>query len=109
MLTYTFSRSDASFGNNHVFNQTIFDETRVYWTGPTLDANMLANSKVARQLGSKAFNPNYTFTSTIENFSLGELVAPIVAFGDSDAVTANRTLVEYWIREFDLHRIFSLH
>ncbi|KAI0101413.1 Cloroperoxidase [Hypoxylon sp. NC0597] len=90
------SRSDAFFGNNHVFNETIFNETKVYWTAPVLDANMLANGKVARQLNSKAFNPNYTFTSTIEAFSLGEVSAPIVAFGDMEAATVNKTLVEYF-------------
>ncbi|KAI2768199.1 hypothetical protein F4815DRAFT_498181 [Daldinia loculata] len=90
------SRSDAFFGNNHVFNETIFNETKVYWTGEILDANMLANGKVARQLSSKAFNPNYTFTSTVESFSLGEVSAPIIAFGDLEAVTVNRTLVEYF-------------
>ncbi|KAI1412130.1 Cloroperoxidase [Hypoxylon sp. FL1857] len=90
------SRSDAFFGNNHIFNETIFNETKVYWTGPVLDANMLANGKVARQINSKAFNPNYTFTSTVESFSLGEVSAPIVAFGDLQAATVNRTLVEYF-------------
>ncbi|KAI1653497.1 Cloroperoxidase [Daldinia decipiens] len=92
------SRSDTFFGNNHVFNESIFNETKAYWTGEILDANMLANSKVARQLSSKAFNPNYTFTSTIEGFSLGEVSAPIVAFGDLQAATVNRTLVEYFFR-----------
>ncbi|OLN86587.1 putative sterigmatocystin biosynthesis peroxidase stcC 8 [Colletotrichum chlorophyti] len=92
------SRTDAFFGNNHVFNQTIFDETRVYWTKDILDADQLANSKVARQISSKAFNPNYTFTATTENFSLGEVAAPIIAFGDIDAGTVNRTLVEYFFQ-----------
>ncbi|KAI5859425.1 Cloroperoxidase [Durotheca rogersii] len=92
------SRTDAAFGYNHIFNQTIFNQTRVYWTGEILDADMLANSKVARQLHSKAFNPDHTFTPTIENFSLGEVSAPIVAFGDFPSVTVNRTLVEYFLR-----------
>jgi hypothetical protein len=34
--------------------------TKAYWTGPILDAEMLANSKVARQINSKAHNPTYT-------------------------------------------------
>ncbi|KAH8892745.1 Cloroperoxidase [Thozetella sp. PMI_491] len=92
------SRSDAFFGNNHVFNQTIFDQTRVYWTAETLDANMLANGKVARQIESKAFNPNYTFTSNTEQFSLGEVAAPVIAFGDMETVHVNRTLVEYFFQ-----------
>ena len=93
------SRLDAFFGNNHVFNSDIFDETRSYWTGPVLDADMLANGKLARQVTSKAFNPNYTFTSTTEAFSLGEVAAPIIAFGDMKAGTVNRTLVEYFFGE----------
>ncbi|KAI1747061.1 Cloroperoxidase [Xylaria castorea] len=92
------SRSDAYFGNNHVFNETVFDETMRYWVGPVLDANMIANSKVGRQLSSKAFNPTYRFTSITEEFSLGEVVAPVIAFGDTEAVTVNRTLVEYFFK-----------
>lgn len=73
----------------------MFDETKSYWTEPTLTAQMLANSKLARQITSRALNPNYTFTSSIENFSLGELAAPIIAFDDLQKGLVNRTLVEY--------------
>jgi hypothetical protein len=90
------SRSDAYFGNNHIFNQTIFDETRRYWVGPIVNANMLASSKIARQVSSKAFNPTYTFTSNTEEFSLGEVAAPVIAFGDLNTVTVNKSLVEYF-------------
>ncbi|CCF47569.1 hypothetical protein CH063_04203 [Colletotrichum higginsianum] len=90
------SRTDAFFGSNHIFNQTIFDESRAYWTKDILDADQLANSKIARQINSKAFNPNYTFTATVENFSLGEVAAPIIAFGNMTAGTVNKTLVEYF-------------
>ena len=96
------SRLDAFFGNNHVFNQEIFDETRSYWTGPVLNANMLASGKLARQVTSKAFNPDYTFTSTTEAFSLGEVATPIIAFGDMKAGTVNRTLVEYFFGKYQL-------
>ncbi|GAB1198590.1 hypothetical protein BDV37DRAFT_277155 [Aspergillus pseudonomiae] len=94
--TFFTLRTDAYFGNNHVFNETIFEETKKYWTGPTLDANMLANSKLARQVSSKAYNPTYTFTSSMEQFSLGEVAAPIIAFGDIQNGKVNRTLVEYF-------------
>lgn len=57
---------------------------------------MLANSKVARQLTSKAFNPTYVFTTLTEEFSLGEVIAPIIAFGDLVSYKVNRTLVEYF-------------
>ncbi|RKU41834.1 hypothetical protein DL546_004730 [Coniochaeta pulveracea] len=90
------SRSDAFFGNNHVFNQTVFDETRRFWTSSVLDPNQLANSKIARQISSKAFNPTYTFTSSTEQFSLGEVAAPVIAFGDVFTGAVNRDLVEYF-------------
>ncbi|KAF2176943.1 Cloroperoxidase [Zopfia rhizophila CBS 207.26] len=89
------SRSDAFFGSNRAFNQTIFNETRRYWTAPTLDIKMLANAKLARQIESRAFNPNYTFTSLAESFSLGEVSSFVVMFGDIQAGTANRSFVEY--------------
>lgn len=48
---------------------------------------------------SKAFNPEYRFTETVMHFSLGEMAAPFIAFGDLEAATVNRTLVEYFFRE----------
>lgn len=57
---------------------------------------MLANGKVARQINSKAFNPTYTFTAMMEEFSLGEVAAPIIAFGDMKSGRVSRALVEYF-------------
>ncbi|KAL4948904.1 Chloroperoxidase [Aspergillus filifer] len=91
------SRADAYFGSNHIFNATIFAQTQHFWTDKnTLTAAMLANSKIARQVISKAFNPNYTFTDTTENFSLGEVAAPIIVFGDMEEGTVERNFVEYF-------------
>jgi hypothetical protein len=64
-----------------------------------MTAEMLANSKIARQIESKAFNPTYRFTAETENFSLGEMAAPIIAFGNIDNGEVNRTLVEYFFCE----------
>ncbi|KAK1140900.1 hypothetical protein N8T08_009773 [Aspergillus melleus] len=100
------SRTDAFFGSNHIFNRTIFDESRAYWIEPVLTAQMLANSKLARQINSRATNPNYTFPKMTEEFSLGEIAAPIIAFGDIESGTVNRSLVEYFFENerlpFDL-------
>ncbi|KAH6710774.1 Chloroperoxidase [Leptodontidium sp. 2 PMI_412] len=87
------SRSDALFGNNHVFNQSVFDTTIAFWTKETLDANQLAMGKVFRQVVSKATNPEYKFTANVENFSLGELAAPILIFGDIASGTCNRAMI----------------
>ncbi|EEY23434.1 conserved hypothetical protein [Verticillium alfalfae VaMs.102] len=92
------TRTDDFLGSNHIFNQTVFDETRSYWTGDVIDATMLANSKIARQVTSRATNPTYTFTSTMEQFSIGEVAAPIIGLGDMEAATVSRAFVEYWIQ-----------
>ncbi|KAH8204654.1 hypothetical protein TruAng_001129 [Truncatella angustata] len=104
--TYFTLRSDAYFGNNHVFNQSVFDTTKAYWTSETVTPTMLANGKLFRQIESRSSNPNYTFTTRTEAFSLGEVSAPIVAFGDLDMGTVNRTLVEYFFES--VGRMLSL-
>lgn len=95
LLTLHASRSDAYFGNNHVFNQTVFDRSKAYWTAPVLNVDMLANSKIARQIESKAYNPTYTYPEKTDMASLLEMAAPIVVFGDSSTGTVARDLVEY--------------
>lgn len=57
---------------------------------------MLANAKLARQIESRAFNPNYTFTSLAESFSIGEISSFVAVFGNLQTNTANRTLLEYF-------------
>lgn len=71
-----------------------------------LDAKMLANGKVARQVSSRAYNPTYKFTSNTEAFSVGEVSAPIVAFGDMEAATVKRELVEYFFGKFRIADTF---
>ncbi|PSK45369.1 hypothetical protein B9Z65_2509 [Elsinoe australis] len=90
------SRSDFYFGNQFEFNQTVYDTTKEYFTDETLDRFQLANARMFRMLQSKAFNPTYKFTNVTEGFSVGELLAPVVAFGDKRAVTTPRALVNYF-------------
>lgn len=95
------SRADAHFGNNYVFNQTVFDRSREYWTAPTLTVEMLANSKLAREVESRAFNPTYSFPNRTNEASLLELAAPIAAFGDPDGGTLRRDFLEYFFGKRD--------
>lgn len=90
------SRTDAAFGNNHVFNQTVFDTSKGWWTDETVTAEQLAHSKIFRQLVSRASNPDYTFSASTEEFSLGEVAAPIIVFGDTKAGTVAKELVVYF-------------
>lgn len=93
------SRSDDYFGNNHLFNQSIFDSSRKWWPEEIITAKQLAHSKIYRQLESRSTNPEYRFTESTEEFSLGEVAAPIIVFGDMAAGTVERSKVEYFFRE----------
>ncbi|KAL4869877.1 hypothetical protein BDV12DRAFT_184841 [Aspergillus spectabilis] len=90
------SRLDAYFGNPQPFSPSVFAQTRKYWTGSTVTAAMLANSKVARQLDSKAFNPEYSYTETVDQTSLSEVGGPILVFGDVEKGTVDREVMEYF-------------
>ncbi|POS77613.1 hypothetical protein DHEL01_v204005 [Diaporthe helianthi] len=90
------SRSDAFFGNNHVFNQSVFDTSTVWWTTDIITPVQMANSKLARQITSRAYNPDYIFTKTTEEFSLGEVAAPFIVFGSLQNPTVEKKLVTYF-------------
>ncbi|KAM3443364.1 hypothetical protein MY4824_000667 [Beauveria thailandica] len=94
--TFFTLRTDAYFNPNQVFNQTIFDGTKTWWTDESLSPLMLANSKLARQLESRRDNPEYKFTAGTEEFSLGELAAPVIAFGNLCNGEVSRALVTYF-------------
>ncbi|RAH55983.1 peroxidase [Aspergillus piperis CBS 112811] len=89
------SRQDAFFGDNHDFNQTIFDETRSYWTSPIIDVKQAALSRQARVNTSMATNPNYTMSELGASFSYGETAAYIIVLGDKENGLVNRSRVEY--------------
>jgi hypothetical protein len=57
---------------------------------------MLANGKLFRQIESRSTNPKYTFTNKTDAFSLGEVSAPIIVFGDMESGTVSRGFVEYF-------------
>jgi hypothetical protein len=56
---------------------------------------MIANSKIARQIKSKAFNPTYYYPERIETLALGEMAAPFVTLGDKENVLMDRAIFEY--------------
>ncbi|PWY91289.1 Cloroperoxidase [Aspergillus sclerotioniger CBS 115572] len=89
------SRQDFYFGDNHDFNQTVFDETRSYWIAPLIDFNAAAHARLARVNTSMATNPTYTESETGHAFSYGESAAYMIVFAEGSE-TANRSWVEYF-------------
>ncbi|KJZ72887.1 hypothetical protein HIM_07650 [Hirsutella minnesotensis 3608] len=90
------SRSDDYFGNSHVFNQTVFDTTKAFWTSPVLDINMMASGRLARVEASNATNPTFHFPQLSVVTSLGESALLFMALGDADKVTVPKAYLEYF-------------
>ncbi|RYP66388.1 hypothetical protein DL769_006050 [Monosporascus sp. CRB-8-3] len=89
------SRVDFYFGNPQPFNQTVFAQTRSYWTTPIIDVQQAANARWARVETSNATNPNFTLSTLGERFSYGESAAYIVILGNKITGTVPRDWVEY--------------
>lgn len=95
------SRQDAYFGDNHDFNQTIFDETRSYWPHPIIDIHAAARSRQARVNTSISTNPTYNMSELGLDFSYGETAAYILILGDKYSGRVNRSWVEYLFGKFN--------
>jgi len=89
------SRGDFYFGDDHSFNQTIFDETRSYWTGSVINVQKAANARLARVKTSNATNPTFSLTPLGTQFSFGETAAYILVLGDRVSGTVAKMRVEY--------------
>lgn len=89
------SRVDYYFGNPQPFNQTIFDQTRSYWTSDIIDVQQAANARLARVIDSNTTNPTYSMSDLGEAFSYGESGAYIIVLGDKTSGTVSKRVVEY--------------
>lgn len=88
------SRQDIFFGNNLVFNETIFNQTRSHWQD-TIDVQQAAVARLSRLQTSNETNPEFGFTKIGTQFSVGESAAYIIVLGDKTTRTVNKTVVEY--------------
>ncbi|KAI2621495.1 Chloroperoxidase [Hypomontagnella submonticulosa] len=90
------SRVDAYFGNQAIFNKTVFDQTRSYWKGPIIDLNESVRARLARLETSNATNPTFTLSPLAKSFGLGEIAAYIAVLGDITSATAVKARIEYF-------------
>ncbi|KAH9897503.1 Cloroperoxidase [Xylariomycetidae sp. FL2044] len=88
------SRVDAHFGDAGPFNQTIFDQTRQFWTGETVTVQMAANARAARELVSMVENPEYSLSGRAAAFSSGEGGGYLMIMGRGVSGEAPKAWVE---------------
>lgn len=90
------SRSDAYFGSTLAFNQSIFDQTKSYWTGKIITLKMAAKARLERIRTSQATNPTYSMSALAESFGLGESAAYVVVLGDKKTATVKRSWAQWF-------------
>ncbi|RMZ71389.1 sterigmatocystin biosynthesis peroxidase stcC [Pyrenophora seminiperda CCB06] len=92
------TRADAALGNNHLFNEAIFQSSRRHWTAETVTVDMMATTTVQRQIESKVTNRNCDLSDDKINSCVGQASVPITVFGDLQQATVRRSVLEYWFR-----------
>lgn len=90
-----YSRGDAYFGDDHSFNQTIFDQTKSYWKGSIINYQNAADAFAARVRTSKATNPEFSLTSQRLLMGAGASGLFTVVFGKPGAGVVEKS----WIVE----------
>ncbi|KNG91599.1 hypothetical protein ANOM_000168 [Aspergillus nomiae NRRL 13137] len=89
------SRGDFYFGDNHSFNQTLFDQAKSYWTEPLIDLHAGARARLARINTSKATNPTFDLSGSRLRFSYAQTATYLLVFGDKVSATVNTSWIEY--------------
>ncbi|KAI3324324.1 Cloroperoxidase [Xylariaceae sp. AK1471] len=74
------SRADAYWGDAISFNQSIFDQTKVYWTDSIVDLESAAMARLARLKFSNETNP--TFSTPNVYASTGETSVLMLTFSN---------------------------
>lgn len=90
------SRADAALGNNHLFNEKVFQSSSRHWTDETVTVDMMANTTVQRQAESHVKNRDCDLSMTRVNSCIGQAGVPITVFGNIEAATVRRSVLEYW-------------
>ncbi|KAI0017561.1 Cloroperoxidase [Xylariomycetidae sp. FL0641] len=98
------SRADWNLGSNYLFNETVYAETRSYWTTPNITLQQAADAQAARLNTSQATNPAFSMSNLGANFALGESAGYMLVFsnpGSKDPLNLNAS--REWVEYFFTH------
>ncbi|TQN70333.1 putative sterigmatocystin biosynthesis peroxidase stcC, partial [Colletotrichum shisoi] len=88
------SRNDIYFGDNHSFNQTIWESVASHFTEPTISISTAAKARKARLQDAASVNPEFTLTADGAQFSFIETALYLSVFGNLDNGDANTEWVK---------------
>ncbi|KAJ4295089.1 hypothetical protein N0V90_007098 [Kalmusia sp. IMI 367209] len=91
----SFSRADFIWGDNYSLNKTVWEQTRSFWKGDTIDVEEFGKAANARYTTSKATNRDFYFPQV-------EIIGAAMSFmtnvlGDAVAGTVPTRFVDEWI------------
>ncbi|KAH6874442.1 Chloroperoxidase [Thelonectria olida] len=84
------SRNDVYFGDNHSFNQTIFDTVASHFNQSTISIQTAATARKERLQAAAAVNPEFSLSAEMTRFSFIETALYLSIFGnveDGNAIT----------------------
>ncbi|KAK7957724.1 Cloroperoxidase [Apiospora saccharicola] len=91
------SRPDAFFSSHQdVFDPAVFAETRSHWPDPVINVRQAAAARLGRMRTSNRTNPAFELNQAGAPASVAETAVYIIAFGDIEAGTVRREVVEYF-------------
>lgn len=93
--TFINSRQDFYFGDDHTFNQSIFDQTRSHWKDTFIDVQSAAKARLARVHTSNAANLIFSLEGAALSLSYGESAAYLLVFGNKSSGTVEKAYIEY--------------
>jgi hypothetical protein len=93
------SRNDIYFGDNHSFNQAIFDTVAAHFGHETISIKQAGVARSERIKAARAANPDFELTDDGENFSRLETALYLRLFGHGTEGHARTEWVEILFRE----------
>lgn len=90
------SRQDIYFGDDHTFNETIYDSFFAHFANvSTIDITAAAAARKARLEAAEAVNPEYDLTAELTVFSLIETALYLTVFGNGTSGTDVQAVKEW--------------
>lgn len=94
------SRNDIFFGDNHSFNETIFNTVAAHFGPYTISIKQAATARTSRIAAARAVNPEFEFVADQDQFSQFETALYLRVFGHGVEGNARTDWVNILFRKF---------
>ncbi|KAJ0367595.1 hypothetical protein COL154_003253 [Colletotrichum chrysophilum] len=96
------SRNDVYFGDNHSFDEEIWETVASHFVNETISIPTAAKARAARLQAAAAANPEFSLTADGVQFSFIETALYLSIFGNLDDGNAKTEWVKVLFRKFNV-------